>query len=76
MKWKTLDWKVLTPKEMETSHIQNCIKQLRKRITDPADVVWYDTMWLSFIESSIREENEILEEIISAFEDELLNRNL
>jgi hypothetical protein len=39
MKWKTLDGKILTPKEMDTSHIQNCIKQLRKRITDPADVV-------------------------------------
>ena len=75
MKWKTLDWKVLTPQEMETSHIQNCIKQLRKRIIDPYDVVW-DKFSGSFTEHCIVEENKRLEKIIWEFEKELLNRNL
>lgn len=75
MKWKTMEWEILTPKEMSTSHIKNCIKQLQKRITDPYNVVW-DKYSGSFTESCILEENKRIEKIIKEFEEELLSRNL
>jgi hypothetical protein len=59
---------------MDTSHIQNCIKQLRKRITDPADVVWLDTIGLSFTESCIIQENERIQKVINLFSLELVSR--
>lgn len=74
MKWKTLDWKILDIKDMNENHIKNCIKQLQSRITDPADVVWYETLWTSFTEIAIIEENERIEKIIEEFEKELKSR--
>ena len=74
MKWKTLDWDILDIKDMNENHIKNCIKQLHSRITDPADVVWYETLWTSFTETAIIEDNKRYEKIIEEFEKELKSR--
>lgn len=74
MKWKTLDWDIMDIKDMNENHIKNCIKQLQNRITDPADIVWYESLWTSFTEMAVIEENERIQKIIEEFEKELKYR--
>lgn len=31
LRWKTKDGRILTPKQMETDHIKNCLQMLRKK---------------------------------------------
>lgn len=74
--WTTQDGTVLKLSEMETSHIENCIKMLKSQIVDPYDVHGYENgAEYSFTHHQILEDNERKEEKIKAFEGEISSRN-
>lgn len=75
--WTTQDGTVIKVSEMETSHIENCIKMLKNQIVDPWAVHGYDPQmgYGGYMDSLINDSNERKENKIKAFEEELSSRN-
>jgi len=76
--WTTRDGQRLQPKDMETSHIKNCIKMLESQIIDPWAVHGDEPKYGAggYMDSVLNENNEKLERSIKIFEEELNSREL
>lgn len=70
MKRRTRDWKYIDVKDMETSHIENCIKHIKQHWI--FQVRWY-AMWTE-IDWDVEEDFEAEEERLKIFNDELQRR--
>lgn len=70
MKRRTRDWKYIDVKDMETSHIENCIKHIKQHWI--FQVRWY-AMWTE-IDWDVEEDFEAEEKRLKIFNDELQRR--
>lgn len=70
MKRRTRDWKYIDVKDMETSHIENCIKHIKQHWI--FYVRWY-AMWTE-IDWDVEEDFEAEEKRLKIFNDELQRR--
>lgn len=75
-KWKTFEGQVLNIPDMETRHIENCIRYLQRRIIDEWEVNGLDEQlgYGGLQSMEIQEYNKIIENKIEEFEKELKNR--
>ena len=72
MKWKTKEGKVLNHYDMETSHIENCIKQLQKRLNAVHDfIAAEECQHYAFSQAQAEEMNKKISSAINMFENEL-----
>lgn len=70
MKRRTRDWKYIDVKDMETSHIENCIKHIKQHWI--FYVRWY-AMWTE-VDWDVEEDYEAEEKRLKIFNDELQRR--